>query len=956
MAKKQKAPLQIGALVFGLHVAVAWAPGRTWVGHPWPGGSRMVRTCCRASACLLHRGSQLLSGKNKWLGGVLGLDGNIYCIPCNKDSVLQISTADSHISTFGSFAEQGTFKWSRGLMAGNGNIFGIPARAKSVLKISPTTKEVSTFGSLPEGKWKWHGAVVAPDGAIYCIPAEAESVLRIDPESDRAETIGDKMPGRWKWYGGLLGSDGCIYGMPYYANSVLKIDPQTGKVSTIGNLPEGSWKWHGGVVGADGAIYGIPAHAETVLKVVPATGEVKTIGGPFPGKYKWLGAVLGSNGCIYGIPYNAQSIMKISPDAEDVELIDVPLKGRNMWQGGVLGPDGAVYFIPRWAQHVLRIKEDKVSVVRGDPIAGWNKFQGGVLARDGCMYGVPQDLDAILKIQPDASCRYVTYLSQFSSAMAEDLQFIHRVGLALLTEARPALLGQSFDCTIQRLRCLCQLSQLSPEALVKVTNRLLSDLEQAITTPATSSGRGTLPCCFLERDLDRGTTHCRFLPSREGSVRDGSPKSRPAKVVDLAFLEATLPAPRVPADPLVPGPRSPEPAPKGPNAASGATSQLKSFARKSQKVFSKVRPPSVSLGLHRGLQEALSCLTPSPPAGPPDVHHHAVTLHTYDLHRLVRGVNTFFKRIPGFYHTGVEVHGREFSFSSSGMIEYCPRGFAGHLYRESMTLGATSFSQDELNLLLQRFDSTWVAYDYHCIRRNCSDFSEAFCVALGVAPPPRKSQFCACLPAKEASRNADLKRAKAARDFVEGLRETGATSQEDSSPVSTTLPSLLCSPQAGEYKEVGNSFCSSSGRNDASPPAVRSLRVATRVLLPLGCLQRSQEFDCEQQAGAEEIGDLTRLQSHSNAPRTTSTASIDSVGSESSESHPLAQLKEGKRRGRSPTVRLCRNSDREVMRAAARMRTQMKAAGVYFRKKKKEDVPWPGSQDTRWMDACGSSM
>lgn len=190
--------------------------------------------------------------------------------------------------------------------------------------------------------------------------------------------------------------------------------------------------------------------------------------------------------------------------------------------------------------------------------------------------------------------------------LCRGMKFIHRVGLALLTEARPALLGQSFDCTIQRLRCLCQSSQLSPEALVKaalnfkVTNRLLSDLEQAITTPATSSGRGTLPCCFLERDLDRGTTHCRFLPSREGSVRDGSPKSRPAKVVDLAFLEATLPAPRVPADPLVPGPRSPEPAPKGPNAASGATSQLKSFARKSQKVFSKVRPPSVTLGLHRG--------------------------------------------------------------------------------------------------------------------------------------------------------------------------------------------------------------------------------------------------------------------------------------------------------------------------------------------------------------------
>ena len=299
----------------------------------------------------------------------------------------------------------------------------------------------------------------------------------------------------------------------------------------------------------------------------------------------------------------------------------------------------------------------------------------------------------------------------------------------------------------------------------------------------------------------------------------------------------------------------------------------------------------------QGLQEALSCLTPLPPAGPPDVHHHAVTLHTYDLHRLVRGLNTSLKGIPGLYHTGVEVHGREFSFSSSGIIEYCPRGFAGHVYRESMTLGATSFSQDELNLLLQRFDSTWVAYDYHCIRRNCSDFSEAFCVALGVAPPPRKSQFCACLPAKEASRNADLKRAKAARDFVEGLRETGATSQEDSSPVSATLPSLLCSPQSGEHKEMGTSLCSTS------PPLV----VATQVLLPLGCLQRSQDDDRDQ-AGAEDFGDLTRLKSHSNAPRTMSTESIDSVGSESSELHPLAQLKEGKRRGRSPTVRLCRNS------------------------------------------------
>ena len=357
--------------------------------------------------------------------------------------------------------------------------------------------------------------------------------------------------------------------------------------------------------------------------------------------------------------------------------------------------------------------------------------------------------------------------------------------------------------------------------------------------------------------------------------------------------------------------------------------------------------PWAPMARTRGLQEALSCF--SPLAGPPGLQqqHHTVTLHIYDIHRLARGLNTFLKGIPGLYHTGVEVHGREFSFSSIGIFECRPRGFAGHLHRESMTLGATSLSQEELNLLMQRLDSTWVGSGYHCIRRNCSDFSEAFCVALGVALP-RNSQSCSCLPVKGASRKADLKRAIAARDFVEGLREAAAMSQENSSPVSTRLPSLLCSPQSGESTSV-------PGLHKESPPPLSSLQVATRVLLPLGCLQRSQDHDCEEQAGAEELGDLTRLQSQSNARRTASTPSIDSPSSEISDSHFSAQLKEGKRRGRSPTLRLGFNSDWEVVLAAAHNHAKMKAACVYFREKKKEDVPWPGSQDLRWMDACGSS-
>ena len=54
-------------------------------------------------------------------------------------------------------------------------------------------------------------------------------------------------------------------------------------------------------------------------------------------------------------------------------------------------------------------------------------------------------------------------------------------------------------------------------------------------------------------------------------------------------------------------------------------------------------------------------------------------------------------------------------------------------------------------------------------------------------------------------------------------------------------------------------------------------------------------------------------------------------------------------------MRLGFNSD-WVVRAAARKHQQMKAACLYFRNKTREDLPWPGNQDMRWMDAGGFSM
>merc|ERR1719491_2302454 len=93
----------------------------------------------------------LLPGQDKWLGGALGSDGNIYGIPGSSKVVLKIVPRTGEVTTFGGPFE-GKFKWLRGVPAGDGSIYGIPSNAAHVLKITPASGEVTTIGGPFEGK------------------------------------------------------------------------------------------------------------------------------------------------------------------------------------------------------------------------------------------------------------------------------------------------------------------------------------------------------------------------------------------------------------------------------------------------------------------------------------------------------------------------------------------------------------------------------------------------------------------------------------------------------------------------------------------------------------------------------------------------------------------------------------------------------------------------------------
>jgi hypothetical protein len=96
--------------------------------------------------------------KNKWQGAVLSpIDGCIYCIPSNAEYVLQINTtgavgssstgqtsyyqSNEGVRLVGSHLSSMKDKYQGGFLGKDGNIYCIPENAKQVLKITPATRD-----------------------------------------------------------------------------------------------------------------------------------------------------------------------------------------------------------------------------------------------------------------------------------------------------------------------------------------------------------------------------------------------------------------------------------------------------------------------------------------------------------------------------------------------------------------------------------------------------------------------------------------------------------------------------------------------------------------------------------------------------------------------------------------------------------------------------------------------
>lgn len=168
---------------------------------------------------------QVGTGTNKWMGGVLAGD-YIYCIPYDDRIILKICWIDDTVSAVDGLLPNLGNKYIGGAIAVNGNIYACPYNANNVLKINPYTNTFSTFGTPGAGTTKYACIATSSNNSyLYCCPSTSSTVLRIDTENDTITTFGSLGATAGKWVGISISVNGSLYCVPSASatSTVLKI-------------------------------------------------------------------------------------------------------------------------------------------------------------------------------------------------------------------------------------------------------------------------------------------------------------------------------------------------------------------------------------------------------------------------------------------------------------------------------------------------------------------------------------------------------------------------------------------------------------------------------------------------------------------------------------------------------------------------------------------------------------
>jgi hypothetical protein len=274
--------------------------------------------------------TNVLPASNKYIGGTCAPNGNIYCMRGgnNINNIGVINTNTNTFSTLNLPYSVGDFAYAGSVLATNGLIYGIPYSDSRVMIINPINNDISSFDTLQNSTFKWGGGVLAPNGKIYCIPANFSRVGIIDTANNTIDITSINLGSAGNYFGGVLAPNGRIYCIPRSATNVGIIDPSNNTIdrTTISSATypflSTSDKYMGGVLGMDGKIYCIPwGNSTTNVGIIdPLTNTFNSISISAPaGANKYTGGVLAPNGKIYCPPHTASNIGIIKTNYPSLE-------------------------------------------------------------------------------------------------------------------------------------------------------------------------------------------------------------------------------------------------------------------------------------------------------------------------------------------------------------------------------------------------------------------------------------------------------------------------------------------------------------------------------------------------------------------------------------------------------------------------------------------------------------
>jgi len=302
--------------------------------------------------------SGLSSETNKWYGGVLASNGNIYFIPYNSSSILILNPKRNLVYTTSAISSNSS-KWIGGVLAPNGNIYCCPDSQDSVLIIYPNFNsfDIRTITGLGSSSGKWSGAVLSPNGKIYCIPRNNSNVLVISPSLNPSNPLDNTVDtttlvglgsGTNKWWGGAIAPNGKIYGTPFSSSSVLVLDPDSPIVSLTGTHTLATYDDSTRLLSGSGSSFQTELTIGDNVIITTSSGSTYTGHVEFISSQTSLKLVLqlGVSLTVAGNITNLQRTKRA--DIETIQGLSTAL-----WRGSVLAPNGKIYSMPSGSSRVL---------------------------------------------------------------------------------------------------------------------------------------------------------------------------------------------------------------------------------------------------------------------------------------------------------------------------------------------------------------------------------------------------------------------------------------------------------------------------------------------------------------------------------------------------------------------------------------------------------------------------